>query len=217
MADEKRDDELESVLGEITRVLESGRRIDTEEYVERYPGLAPELKRFFKTRRLEAGDRETGLSAGSVIDDFRIVREIGRGGMGVVYEAEQLSLARRVALKVLPPGLLAGKNTIDRFRREASAVARLSHPRIVAVHGLNQAGAIAYLAMEYIDGLDLAEIIDRLRTAVVKAFEDPELKETWFKLGAEPGGSTPEGFRDLVSKDIAKWGKVVREAGVTIE
>ena len=165
MADEKRDDELESVLGEITRVLESGRRIDTEEYVERYPGLAPELKRFFKTRRLEAGDRETGLSAGSVIDDFRIVREIGRGGMGVVYEAEQLSLGRRVALKVLPPGLLAGKNTIDRFRREASAVARLSHPRIVAVHGLNQAGAIAYLAMEYIDGLDLAEIIDRLRTA----------------------------------------------------
>jgi len=165
MADEKRDDELESVLGEITRVIESGERIDTESYVERYPALAPELKRFFKTRRLEAGDRETGLSAGSVIDDFRIVREIGRGGMGVVYEAEQLSLGRRVALKVLPPGLLAGKSAIDRFRREASAVARLSHPRIVAVHGLNQAGAIAYLAMEFVDGLDLAEIIDRLRTA----------------------------------------------------
>ena len=165
MADSKRDDELESVLGEITRVLESGERIDTASYVERYPGLAPELKQFFKTRRLEAGDRETGLSAGSVIDDFRIVREVGRGGMGVVYEAEQLSLGRRVALKVLPPGLLAGRSTIDRFRREASAVARLSHPRIVAVHGLNQAGAIAYLAMEFIDGLDLAEIIDRLRTA----------------------------------------------------
>jgi len=60
-------------------------------------------------------------------------------------------------------------------------------------------------------------IVDRLRAAVVKAFEDPELRETWFKLGAEPGGSTPEAFRELVSKDIAKWGKVVREAGVTIE
>lgn len=159
------DEELDSVLGEITRVLESGERIDTESYVERYPALAPELKRFFKTRRLEAGDRETGLSPGSVIDDFRIVREIGRGGMGVVYEAEQLSLGRRVALKVLPPGLLAGKSTVDRFRREASAVARLSHPRIVAVHGLSQHGAIAYLAMEFVAGLDLAEIIDRLRTA----------------------------------------------------
>jgi serine/threonine protein kinase len=129
MADPKPDDELESVLGEITRVLESGERIDTEQYVERYPALAPELKRFFERRRIEPGARETGLSAGSVIDDFRIVREIGRGGMGVVYEAEQLSLGRRVALKVLPPGLLAGEHR--RFRREAR-VARLSHPRIVA-------------------------------------------------------------------------------------
>src|SRR6188768_2144372 len=60
-------------------------------------------------------------------------------------------------------------------------------------------------------------VIDRLRAAVVKAFEDPALKETWFKLGAEPGGSTTEAFRDLVSKDISKWGKVVRESNITIE
>jgi len=60
-------------------------------------------------------------------------------------------------------------------------------------------------------------IIDKLRSAVVKAFEDPDLKETWFKLGAEPGGSTPEAFRDLIARDIAKWGKVVRESNITIE
>ena len=60
-------------------------------------------------------------------------------------------------------------------------------------------------------------VIDKLRAAVVKAFEDPDLKETWFKLGAEPGGSTPEVFRDLISRDIAKWGKVVRESNITIE
>lgn len=60
-------------------------------------------------------------------------------------------------------------------------------------------------------------VVDKLRAAVVKAFEDPDLKETWFKLGAEAGGSTPEAFRDLVAKDIAKWGKVVREANITIE
>jgi len=60
-------------------------------------------------------------------------------------------------------------------------------------------------------------IIDKLRAAVVKAFEDPDLKETWFKLGAEPGGSTPEAFKDLISRDIAKWGKVVRESNITIE
>lgn len=60
-------------------------------------------------------------------------------------------------------------------------------------------------------------IVDRLRAAVVKAFEEQDLRDTWFKLGAEPGGSTPEAFREIVSKDIAKWGKVVREANITIE
>ena len=60
-------------------------------------------------------------------------------------------------------------------------------------------------------------IVERLRAAVVKAFEDPELRDIWFKLGAEPGGSTSEAFRDLVANDIGKWGKVVREAGVKIE
>jgi tripartite-type tricarboxylate transporter receptor subunit TctC len=60
-------------------------------------------------------------------------------------------------------------------------------------------------------------IVDKLRAAVVKAFEDQGLKDTWFKLGAETGGSTPEAFREIVSNDIAKWGKVVREANITID
>ena len=158
--------ELDSVIHEITRVIEAGERIDTQSYLERYPALAPELKQFFATRAADAGDRDTGLSPGSVIDDYRIVRMIGRGGMGVVYEAEQLSLGRRVALKVLPPGVMrSSKGMADRFKREAAAVARLSHPRIVAVHGFNLSGGCAYLAMELVNGIDLAEIIDRLRTA----------------------------------------------------
>jgi serine/threonine protein kinase len=166
MAERAEDEpELRNILSEITRVIESGERIDTEEYLGRYPALAPELKQFFATRVLEGGDRETGLGVGSVIDDYRIKREIGRGGMGVVYEAEQISLGRMVALKVVPPNLLRGRSAADRFRREATAVARLSHARIVGVHGFNQTGGIAYLAMEYVAGIDLAEIIDRLRTA----------------------------------------------------
>ena len=60
-------------------------------------------------------------------------------------------------------------------------------------------------------------IVDRLRAAVVKVFEEPDMKDTWFKLGAEPGGSTPEEFRDLVARDVAKWGKVVREAKISVE
>lgn len=60
-------------------------------------------------------------------------------------------------------------------------------------------------------------IVQKLQAAVARAFEDPEMKELWFKLGAEAGGSTPEQFRDLVSRDIAKWGKVVREAKISVE
>ena len=60
-------------------------------------------------------------------------------------------------------------------------------------------------------------VVNKLQAAVMKAFEDPEMRELWFKLGAEPGGATPEEFRDLVSRDIAKWGKVVREAKISVE
>ncbi len=60
-------------------------------------------------------------------------------------------------------------------------------------------------------------IVQKLQAAVAKAFEDPEMKELWFRLGAEAGGSTPEEFRDLVARDVAKWGKVVREAKITVE
>ncbi len=60
-------------------------------------------------------------------------------------------------------------------------------------------------------------IVDKLRAAVVKAFEDPEMKELWFKLGAEPGGAATEEFRDLVSRDVAKWARVVKEAKVVVE
>ncbi|HEX2541434.1 MAG TPA: tripartite tricarboxylate transporter substrate binding protein [Caldimonas sp.] len=62
-----------------------------------------------------------------------------------------------------------------------------------------------------------AAIVQKLNEAVVKAFADPELKDTWAKLGAEPGGSSPEAFRALVEKDVAKWGKVVRDAKVVLE
>ena len=60
-------------------------------------------------------------------------------------------------------------------------------------------------------------MVQRLQAAVAKAFEDPEMRELWFRLGAEPGGSSPEEFRDMVSRDVAKWGKVVREARITVD
>lgn len=95
-----------------------------------------------------------------VIGDFKIRRELGRGGMGVVYLARQLSLVRDVALKMLDPTRI-GPDTVLRFQREASLLGRLSHPNIVQVYVVGEQGAFHYLAMEYVEGTDLERVLAR--------------------------------------------------------
>ena len=96
------------------------------------------------------------------VGDFRIGREIGRGGMGIVYEAEQVSLGRRVALKVLPQHAV-GSSAAERFRREARAAAQLHHTNIVPVFEVGQDGAVSYYAMQFIQGCGLDQVIGELR------------------------------------------------------
>src|SRR5205823_4525041 len=96
------------------------------------------------------------------LGDFRILREVGRGGMGVVYEAEQLSLGRHVALKVLPPRVLDERQR-RRFEREAKAAARLHHTNIVPVYGVGEHEGTPYYAMQFIQGLGLDAVIEELR------------------------------------------------------
>jgi anti-sigma factor RsiW len=86
------------------------------------------------------------------IDGFRIIREIGRGGMGVVYEAEEEKLSRRVALKILPGTARDDENQIRRFEREARAAARLHHTNIVPVFGVGQQDGHPFYVMQYIEG-----------------------------------------------------------------
>src|SRR5262249_43991983 len=94
---------------------------------------------------------------------FRIVREVGRGGMGVVYEAEQLSLGRRVALKVLPLAAALDGRHLQRFKNEAQAAANLHHTNIVPVYAVGCERSVHYYAMQFIDGQTLATMIARLR------------------------------------------------------
>jgi serine/threonine protein kinase len=101
------------------------------------------------------------LEANVQIGDFIIERRVGAGGMGIVYQARQLSLDRTVALKVLGTAL-SREPEIARFRREAQAVARLNHPGIASVYFIGQDGQVCYLAMEFIDGMSLRKLIDRL-------------------------------------------------------
>src|SRR5262249_54026576 len=98
-----------------------------------------------------------------VVGDFRILGEVGRGGMGVVYEAEQISLDRRVALKVLPLAATMDPRQLQRFQNEARAAACLHHPHVVPVHGAGRARGVHYYAMQLISGRSLAAVIEELR------------------------------------------------------
>ena len=96
------------------------------------------------------------------LGDYRIIKEIGRGGMGVVYEARQLSLDRTVALKVLPMAAFLDDRQLRRFKNEALAAASLQHPSIVSVHGVGCERSVHFYAMDLIHGSDLAEVIREL-------------------------------------------------------
>lgn len=98
------------------------------------------------------------------LGDFRLLREVGRGGMGVVYEAEQISLRRRVALKVLPFAAAIDSRQLQRFQNEALAAAHLRHDNIVPVYAVGSERGVHYYAMQFVDGQSLAGLIGELRS-----------------------------------------------------
>jgi serine/threonine protein kinase len=169
------DPRVVEALDEYLAALESGRAIDRQAFLARYADVAEAL-----AECLEGMDAlhqsssarygvTNGVSAaadwrpGTVLGDFRIVREVGRGGMGVVYEAEQISLERRIALKVLPFALTLDPRQLQRFKNEARAAAQLHHQHIVPVYYVGSERGVHFYAMQYIDGQSLAEVIRELR------------------------------------------------------
>lgn len=154
-----------------------GERPSIEEYARDNPELAAEIRDVFPAL---AALEEFGSSPGSAtgphrplehdlsgiprqLGEFRILREVGRGGMGVVYEAVQESLSRHVALKVLPPQARTNGIYLERFRREAQSAARLHHTNIVPVFGVGEHEGVAYYAMQYIAGQTLESVMQELR------------------------------------------------------
>src|SRR5438105_4715575 len=97
------------------------------------------------------------------LGDYRILRELGRGGMGIVYEALQTSLGRHVALKVLPFAAALDAKQLQRFKNEAHAAAQLHHTNIVPVFGVGCERGVYYYAMQYIEGQTLAQVVQQLR------------------------------------------------------
>jgi WD40 repeat protein/serine/threonine protein kinase len=147
------------------------------EYTERFPRYAAAIRDLFPALVLieqfkpDAGD-PTGTCAGAAepgsrrlerLGDFRILGEVGRGGMGIVYEAEQESLGRRVALKVLPGHARLDPRHLARFHREARAAAKLHHTNIVPVFGVGEQEGLHYYVMQFIPGQSLDAVLEELR------------------------------------------------------
>ena len=99
--------------------------------------------------------------SGQTIGEFHILRLLGRGGMGQVYLAQQKSLKRNVAIKMLRPELAANRTALQRFQAEAQAVARLSHANIVQIYGVWEQNGVHYMALEYVEGRNLRDYLNR--------------------------------------------------------
>ncbi len=157
--------------------LQAGRPLSRDEFLARHAEIAealspclPELE-FIHAGAAHLGgsgvfsatDATDSLPPRAQLGDYRILREVGRGGMGIVYEAEQVSLGRRVALKVLPFATAIDPKQRKRFQIEAQAAAQLHHPHIVPIFNVGCDQEIHYYVMQFVDGRSLAAVLHELR------------------------------------------------------
>ena len=193
---------LDQLAEEFAARFRRGERPALKEYTDRYPELAEEIRELFPAmvqveqaeggrqveEEKETGDSRTANPPLSQIGDYRILREIGRGGMGVVYEAEQISLGRRVALKVLPRQVSGDRMVQERFRREARAAARLHHTNIVPVFEVGQDEDVRFYAMQFIQGQGLDRVITELQQLRDRAGSEHKTKAASLGQSLRPRG-----------------------------
>lgn len=150
-------EELVRLLDQYFTDLKAGKSPDRARLLADHPELASQLEACLAGLEFMArggGNADAPRQLGA----FRVLREVGRGGMGVVYEADDVVLGRRVALKVLRFGALCGPEAVDRFEREATTVARLHHTNIVPIFSVGAEHGVHYYAMQFIEGRTLADV-----------------------------------------------------------
>jgi WD40 repeat protein/serine/threonine protein kinase len=167
-------DPLGRIVDEFVEAFRQGQRPSVGEFARRYPEHADDIREILPTLVLmekaksaddTSGQRRMAKAAAPLqqLGDYLILREVGRGGMGIVYEAQQLSLGRHVAIKVLPSHALLDPRLLGRFQREARAAARLHHTNIVPVFGVGEQDGLHYYVMQFIPGLGLDDVLDELK------------------------------------------------------
>ncbi len=165
-------DPVEELAAEFVERCRQGDQPSVADYVAAYPQWAEEIKDLFPTiaalEKVKVASHRAADAhklqdpAPTRLGDYLILREIGRGGMGIVYEAEQQSLGRRVAVKVLPQHSMLNPSRLARFEKEARTAARLHHTSIVPVFGVGQHEGLHYFVMQYIQGVGLDRIVHEL-------------------------------------------------------
>ncbi len=165
MPDSSSRDPIDRLADEFSDRLRRGDDPSIEAYCARHPELADEIREAFPALALmeQARPASVPTEPPERLGEYRILREIGRGGMDIVYEAVQESLGRHVALKVLPPGAGLAGTYLERFRREARNAARLHHTNIVPVFGTGEGSGVHFYAMQYIHGQPLDRVLDDVR------------------------------------------------------
>jgi serine/threonine protein kinase/Flp pilus assembly protein TadD len=207
------DQVLADLVEELAAQLHSGGLVDWQacardypQYVEQLRMLLPALEALAATPASKVEDRKKLLfhpqapileapSSTRTLGDFRLIREIGRGGMGVVYEAEQISLERRVALKILPFAAALDSRHLQRFKTEAQAAAQLHHTNIVPVYAVGCEQGTHYYAMQFIEGQTLAAVI---RSRI----EDRRSRIDRRKSPTEKSGTTVDGHAQPTRSSI---------------
>ena len=148
----------------------------------------------------------SGKYKGFVIGQYKVLEQIGAGGMGVIFLAEHMSLRRRVAIKVLPGEKAADPESLERFYREARVVAALDHPNIVRAYDVSRSGSIHYIVMEYIDGESLEQLVRRKGTLAVEEAADC--------ISQAASGLQHAHERGLVHRDIKPGNLLMDKTGV---
>src|SRR5262245_12028155 len=219
---------LTAALEEYRALLETGQRPDRDAFFAAHADVRAELAdclaglEFVVAAAPNLASSPGGFGSAALDDletqaplgDFRIIREIGHGGMGVVYEAEQLSLGRRVALKVLPFAAAMDPRHLQRFQNEARAAASLHHEHIVPVYGVGCERGVHYYAMQFIDGQSVDAVIRALRSeANPHATSGQNLTGSTVDYAAsripEPADRTPGVAPETAEEPLAKASTVL--------
>jgi serine/threonine protein kinase len=224
MVNESRDRDPVEVLGEeFLARRRRGENPQIHQYISSHRQYAEQISALFpamiamedlKHLKTNSGERPIRLHVDRLerLGDYKIVREIGHGGMGIVYEAEQRSLHRRVAVKVFPKQAFGDSHQLKRFQREAETAGKLHHTNIVPVFGVGQQDGMHYFVMQYIDGVALDEVIKGLRPESETSFGSDQWIRQVVQQQRPPRPAQPQSSRSGSSRQqVSEPGKLSGE------